>query len=81
MLGNTQEEVVAISAGRVGIMATLVVLAIGLAVMPSVLTIFIQIAGPLDVAWIGPVVQALNFLRPGTAAGLLLTLPLLGGER
>lgn len=81
MLGNTQEEVVAISAGRVGIMATLVVLAIGLAVMPSVLTIFIQIAGPLDVAWIGPVVQALNFLRLGTAAGLLLTLPLLGGER
>jgi len=86
MLGHSQEESVALAGGRAGIVAALVALAAGLAVMPSLLALTIASAGPLagpelHADWLGPVLQSLNVLRLGTAAGLLLALPLLRAER
>ena len=86
MVGSSQEEAVALAAGRVGILAALVVLAIALAFMPSVLALSFLIAGPLagsepHVDWLGQILESLNVLRLGAGAGLLLTLPLLRGER
>ena len=84
MLGSRQEEDVVLAGGRVGILAALVVLAIALAFMPSVLALSFLITGSLagpepHADWLGQILQSLNVLRIG--AGLLLTLPLLGGER
>jgi hypothetical protein len=86
MLGSRQEEDVVLAAGRVGTLAALVAFAIALAVAPSVLAVALMIAGPFagpeaHADWLGQLVQSLNVLRLGTAAGLLLTLPLLQGER
>ncbi len=86
MVGSSQEEAVGLAAGRVGILAALVAFAIALAVMPSVLALALLIAGPLagpepHADWLGQLLQSLNVLRLGTAAGLLLTLPLRRGER
>jgi hypothetical protein len=86
MVGSSQEEADALAAGRVGILAALVAFAIGLAVMPTVLAVGLLIAGPLagpepHADWLGQLLQSLNVLRLGTAAGLLLTLPLLRGDR
>ena len=86
MLGRSQEESVALAAGRAGVLAALVALAIGLAVIPSFLALTLAIAGPLGgpelhTDWLGPVLQSLNVVRLGAAAGLLLSLPLLRGER
>jgi len=86
MVGSSQEEAVALAAGRVGILAALVVLAIALAFMPSVLALSFlttgSLAGPEPHAdWLGQILQSLNVLRIGAGAGLLLTLSLLWGER
>src|SRR5436190_17841213 len=86
MVGSSQEEAVALAAGRVGILAAMVVLAIALAAMPSVLALSFlttgSLAGPEPHAdWLGQILQSLNVLRIGAGAGLLLTLPLLRGER
>lgn len=86
MLGSNQEDAVVFAAGRVGVLAALVLFAIALAVMPSVLAVVLVIAGPLagsepDGGWLGQVLQSLNTFRLGAGAGLLLTVPLLRGER
>jgi hypothetical protein len=86
MVRSSQEEAVALATGRVGILAAVVALAIALAVVPSVLAVALLIAGPPagsepHADWLGQLLQSLNVLRLGTAAGLLLTLPLLRGER
>jgi len=86
MLGSRQEEDVVLAAGRVGILAAAVAFAIALGVAPSVLAVAILIAGPVagpeaHADWLGQILQSLNVLRLGAAAGLLLTLPLLRGER
>ena len=85
MVGSSQEDTVALSAGRAGILAGVIALAIGLALMPSVVAVALVIAGPFagpePQGVLGQVLQSVNVLRIGTAAGLLLTLPLLRGER
>jgi len=84
MLGSRQEETVVLAAGRVGILAALVAFAIALAVAPSVLAVALMVGGPFaetHADWLGQILQSLNVLRLGAAAGLLLTLPLLRGER
>ena len=86
MVGSSQEEAVGLAAGRVGILAALVAIAIALAVAPSVLAVALMVpglfAGPeVHADWLGQLLQSLNVLRLGTAAGLLLTLPLRRGER
>jgi len=86
MVGSTQEDLVGLGAGRAGLLAALVALAIALAVMPTVLAVASAVAGPIpppdpQADWLGQILQSLNVLRLGTAAGLLLTLPLLRGER
>jgi len=86
MVGSSQEEAVALATGRVGIVAALVAFAIALAVAPSVLAVALLIAGPFagpeaHADWLGQLLQSLNVLRLSAAAGLLLTLPLLRGER
>lgn len=85
MVGSSQEEAVALAAGRVGILAALIALVIGLAVLPSILAVALLTAGPgagpEPSGALGQILQSINILRLGTAAGLLLTLPLLRGER
>ncbi len=84
MLGSRQEETVVLAAGRVGILAGLVAFAIALAVAPSVLAVALMVGGSFPVThadWLGQILQSLNVLRLGAAAGLLLILPLLRGER
>ena len=86
MVGSSQEEAVGLAAGKVGILAALVAFAIALAVMPSVLALALLIGAPFagpepHADWLGQILQSLNVLRLGAAAGLLLTLPLLRGER
>ena len=86
MLGSSPEDVVALGAGRVGILAALVALALALAVVPSLLGVAFLLAAPLGgtephADWLGPILQALNVLRLGATAGLLLMLPLVRGER
>jgi len=86
MLGSRQEEDVVWAGGRVGILAALVAFAIALAVAPSILAVALMVAGPfagpdVQADWLGQLIQSLNVLRLGAAAGLLLTLPLLRGER
>jgi hypothetical protein len=86
MVGSSQEEAVALATGRVGILAAVVAFAIALEVVPSILAFALLIAGPPagsgpHADWLGQLLQSLNVLRLGTAAGLLLTLPLLRGER
>ena len=86
MVGSSQEEAVALAAGRVGILAAMVVLAIALAAMPSVLALSFlttgSLAGPEPHAdWLGQILQSLNVLRLVAGAGLLLILPLMGDER
>jgi len=86
MVGSSQEEAVALTAGRVGILAALVVCAIALAFVPSVLALSFLTAGPLagfepHADWLGQILQSLNVLRLGAGACLLLILPLLRAER
>ena len=86
MVGSSQEEAVGLAAGKVGILAALVAFAIALAVMPPLLALALLIGGPFagpepHADWLGQILQSLNVLRLGAAAGLLLTLPLLRGER
>jgi hypothetical protein len=88
MVGSSsQEEAVALAAGRVGAVAALAAIAIGLAVLPAVLAVALMVAGPLatgaepDAGPLGHVLQSLNVLRLGAGAALLLTLPLLRSDR
>jgi len=86
MVGSSPEDVVGLAAGRVGVLSAVVAFAIALAVMPSLLAIDLMIVGPFagpepHADWLGQLLQSLNVLRLGTVAGLLLTLPLLRGER
>jgi hypothetical protein len=84
MLGSRQEQTVAFATGRVGILAALVALAIALAVAPSVLAVALMVGGPFPEThadWLGQILRSLNVLRLGAAAGLLLALPLVRGER
>ena len=84
MGGSSPEETVTLGAGRFGILAALVAFALALVVTPSVLAVVLLTVGPFagsePPSVLGQILQSLNVLRLGAAAGLLLTLPLLRGE-
>jgi hypothetical protein len=85
MVGSSPEDIVALGAGRAGVLAALVAFALALAVVPSVLAgaflIGAPAAGSTPESVLGPILQSLNVVRLAAAAGLVFMLPLLRGER